>query len=88
MERLCDLRTRQITITCSPCERRGVYALDRLRQRFGDHASVLDVYLHLTQTCRWQREVGSRAPNVYGIGCRAKLDTLGMPKPGGLPSRT
>jgi hypothetical protein len=88
MERLCDLRARSITITCSPCDRCGVYALKRLRQRFGDHASVLDVYLQLTQTCRWQREVGSRTPNVYGIGCRAKLDTLGMLKRGGLPSRT
>ena len=87
MERLCDLRTRAVTITCSPCDRRGVYALSRLRIHFGDHASVLDVYLHLTQTCRWQREVGSRTPNVYGMGCKAKLDTLGTPTSGGLPSR-
>jgi hypothetical protein len=49
---------------------------------------VLDVYLALTQTCRFQREVGSRTPNAYGVGCRAKLDTSGGTTAGGLPSRT
>lgn len=89
MECLSDVRARQIVIACGPCGRRGVYSLDRLRQRFGDRASVLDVYLRLTQTCRYQREVGSRPPNVYGVGCRAKLDTVGDVGPrGGLPSRT
>jgi len=88
MERLSDLRAGQITIIFSSSDRCGVYARKRLRQRFGDHASVLDVYLHLTQTCQWQREVGSRTPNVYGIGCRAKLDTLNSSQPRGLPSRT
>jgi hypothetical protein len=49
---------------------------------------VLDVYLALTQTCRYQCEVGSRTPNVYGVGCRAKLDTSGVATTSGLPSRT
>ena len=89
MEALCDVRARHLVITCASCERRGVYRLDRLRRRFGDHASVLDVYLRLTQSCRWQREVGSRTPNVYGMACRAKLDTSGGVGPSrGLPSRT
>jgi len=88
MERLCDVRAERIIVACSPCGRRGSYALGRLRQRFGAHASVLDVYLALTQTCRFQREVGSRTPNVYGMTCRAKLDTMGGPTTTGLPSRT
>jgi len=88
VERLCDVRAAQLVITCGPCDRRGVYGLSGLRRRFGDHASVLDVYLQLTQTCRYQREVGSRQPNVYGVGCRAKLDTTGGTAKGGLPSRT
>ncbi|WP_244472737.1 hypothetical protein [Methylobacterium sp. Leaf89] len=88
VERLCDVRAERIVLLCSPCGRRGSYVIERLRQRFGAHASVLDVYLALTQTCRFQREVGSRTPNVYGITCRAKLDTTGGPEPAGLPSRT
>ncbi|MDO9428491.1 MAG: hypothetical protein Q7T93_16865 [Methylobacterium sp.] len=88
MERLCDVRAVQLVITCGPCDRRGVYRIDGLRRRFGDNASVLDVYLQLTQTCRYQREVGSRQPNVYGVGCRAKLDTTGAATKSGLPSRT
>lgn len=88
MERLCDVRATQLVIVCGPCERRGVYRIDGLRRRFGDHASVLDVYLRLTQTCRHQREIGSRPPNVYGVGCRAKLDITGEATKGGLPSRT
>lgn len=88
MERLCDVRAERLVILCSPCGRRGSYRIDRLRQRFGPHASVLDVYLALTQSCRFQREVGSRTPNVYGMTCRAKLDTTGGPTAAGLPSRT
>ncbi len=88
MERLCDLRASHVVIACGPCGRRGVYRLERLRRTFGDHASILDVYLRLTQTCRWQREIGSRPPNQYGVGCRAKLDTSGGSSAGGLPSRT
>lgn len=89
MESLCDVRARWLVIDCAVCERHGRYRLDRLQRRFGEHASVLDVYLKLTQTCRWQREVGSRAPNQYGVGCRAKLDTSGDVGPrGALPSRT
>jgi hypothetical protein len=88
VERLCDVRAERLVILCSPCGRRGSYRIDRLRQRFGPHASVLDVYLALTQSCRFQREPGSRTPNVYGVGCRAKLDTTGGPTAAGLPSRT
>jgi hypothetical protein len=88
MERLCDVKAERLVILCSPCGRRGSYRVDRLGERFGAHASVLDVYLALTQTCRFQREVGSRTPNVYGVGCRAKLDTSGGTTAGGLPSRT
>lgn len=88
MERLCDLRADRLLILCSSCERRGSYRIDRLRQRFGAHTSVLDVYPALTQTCRFQREVGSRMPNVYGMMCRAKLDTTGGPTMAGLPSKT
>lgn len=88
MERLCDVRAERILVLCSPCGRKGSYRIDRLRKRFGAHASVLDVYLALTQSCRFQREVGSRTPNVYGMTCRAKLDTTGGPTTGGLPSRT
>ena len=58
-----------------------------LRRRFEERASVLDVYLALTQTCRFQREVGSRTPNVYGMTCKAKLDTTGGPTMKSLPSR-
>lgn len=78
MERLCDLRAERLVILCSPCERRGFYQVNRLRQRFGDHASVLDVYLALTQTCRSQREVE----------CRATLDTSGGTTTKSLPSKT
>ena len=88
MERLCDVRGERIVVACRPCGRSGSYGVERLRQRFGPHASMLDVYLALTQTCRFQREVGSRTPNVYGTTCRAKLDTTGGPTPAGLPSRT
>lgn len=88
MERLCDVRASHLVVTCGPCERRGVYRVAGLRRKFGDHASVLDVYVRLTQTCRWQREVGSRPPNVYAVGCRAKLDTSGGAVANGLPSRT
>lgn len=88
VERLCDVRAERILVLCSPCGRQGSYRVDRLCQRFGAHASVLDVYLALTQTCRFQREVGSRTPNVYGMTCRAKLDTSGSVTKGGLPSRT
>lgn len=87
MERLCDVRAERLVILCSPCERRGSYRVDRLCKRFGEHASMLDVYLALTQSCRFQREVGSRTPNVYGVGCRAKLNTSGSLTKGGLPSR-
>lgn len=88
MERLCDVRADHFVIACRPCERPGVYRIDRLRKRFGDHASTLDVYLRLTQTCRWQREVHSRPPNQYGVGCRAKLDTSGVDGRAGFPSRS
>lgn len=88
MERLCDLRSRQLVITCSVCNRCGIYNMERLRQRFGEHACIMDVYLRLTQTCRWQRELGSRTPNVYGIGCRAKIDLPADTGRGALPSRT
>ena len=88
MERLCDVRGERIVVACRPCGRSGSYGVERLRLRFGPHASMLDVYLALTQTCRFQREVGSRTPNVYGMTCRAKLDTTGGPTPAGLPSRT
>ena len=88
MERLSDIRAERLVILCSPCERRGSYRVARLRQRFGEHASVLDVYLALTQTCRFQREVGSRVPNDYGVGCRAKFDTGAVCRVEALPSRT
>ncbi|MBY0260457.1 hypothetical protein [Methylobacterium sp.] len=88
MECLCDVRADRLVILCSPCARRGSYWIDRLRRRFGAHDSVLDVYLALTQSCRFQREVGSRTPNVYGMTCRAKLDTTGGPTAAGLPLRT
>ncbi len=87
MERLCDLRGRLI-ITCTVCNRRGVYCLDRLRRRFGEHADVYDVYIRLTQTCRYQHEVGARRPNQYGRACRAQVDTDGADRSGRLPSRT
>ncbi|GJD96261.1 hypothetical protein [Methylobacterium iners] len=88
MERLCDLRSRKLVITCSVCKRRGEYNMDRLRRRFGEHADIMNVYLALTQTCRWQREPGRRTPNVYGIGCHAKFDLPADTGRGSLPSRT
>jgi hypothetical protein len=88
MERLCDLRSRRLVITCGVCRRRGVYNMDRLRKRFGEHACIFDVYVRLTQTCRWQMEVGSRPPNVYGISCRAQFDLPADDGRGALPSRT
>ncbi|MBX9930814.1 MAG: hypothetical protein K2Y56_04640 [Methylobacterium sp.] len=88
MERLCDLRSRRLVIACSVCQRRGAYDMDRLRRRFGEHADIMTVYLTLTQTCRWQREVGSRTPNVYGIGCRAKFELHANTGRRSLPSRT
>jgi hypothetical protein len=88
MERLCDLRSRRLVITCGPCKRRGVYDMDRLRKRFGEHACIMDVYLRLTQTCRWQREVGSRPPNIYGTACRSRFELAADDGRGGLRSRT
>ena len=75
---LCDLPGRRLVIACEPCGRRGDYSLERLRRRFGPHASEWDVYLALTQSCRYQRERGSRSPNQYGISCRAKLMDDGL----------
>lgn len=88
MERLCDLRGRRLIISCAPCGRSGSYCLGRLRQRFGEHADLYDVYVRLTQTCRWQLMVGARKPNQYGRACRAQVDTDVATKPGSLPSRT
>ena len=48
MRRLCDLRSAHLVVACGPCGRRGVYRMDRLRKRFGGHASTMDVYLRLT----------------------------------------
>ena len=88
MRRLCDLRSRELVVTCGPCARRGVYRMDRLRERFGKHASIMDVYLELTQSCRWQRPVGSRIPNPYGTVCRAKAELAGDDDRRPPPSRT
>ncbi|GJD59443.1 hypothetical protein MTDSW087_05566 [Methylobacterium dankookense] len=88
MERLCDIRSRRLIISCSPCRRLGSYCLDRLRQRFGEHASLYEVYVRLTQTCRYQYEVGARQPNQYGRACRAQVDTDDTARSGALPSRT
>ena len=87
-ERLCDLRGRHLLVECPPCGRRGLYDLERLRQRFGDHADLYDVYLRLTQTCRYQRAVGTRQPNQYGRTCRAAIGVEGGDGRAGLPSRT
>ena len=87
MERLCDLRGRHLILACTPCHRRGLYDLDRLRHRFGQHACVYEVYVRLTQTCPYQHPVGARRPNQSGRACRAQLDTDGHGR-GGLPSRT
>lgn len=87
-ERLCDLRGRRLLVECPPCGRRGLYHLERLRQRFGDHADLYDVYLRLTQTCRYQRAVGTKQPNQYGRTCRAAIGVEGGDGRAGLPSRT
>ncbi len=49
---------------------------------------MLDVYLQLTQPCGWQREVGSRPLNQYGVVCRAKLDISGVDGRTGMSSRS
>jgi hypothetical protein len=88
MERLCDLRGHHLIIDCAPCRRSGRYRLDRLRLRFGDHADLYDVYIRLTQTCRFQHPVGARRPNQYGRACRAQIQTDDKGDGGSLPSRT
>ena len=88
MERLCDLRGRRLVVECPPCKRRGAYDLTRLRQRFGEHADLYDVYLRLTQTCRYRRAVGTKQPNQYGRTCRAAIGVEGGDGRKGLPSRT
>lgn len=87
MERLCDVGGRRLLIWCTPCNRRGSYSLDRLRRRYGEHACIYEVFVHLTQTCRWQHEVGARRPNQYGRACRAMLDTDAVHRDIVLPSR-
>lgn len=78
MERLCDLRGRRFVVECPPCKRRGTYDLARLRQRFGEHADLYDVYLRLTQTCRdrprgrwWADQLA--VPDVTGTPTNARL---------------
>ena len=88
MERLCDLRGRRLVVECPPCKRRGAYGLARLRQRMGEHADLYDVYLRLTQSCRYQKPIGSRQPNQYGRTCRAAIGVEGGDGRTGLPSRT
>ena len=88
MERLCDLRGQRLVVECPPCGRRGAYDLARLRQRFGDHADLYDVYLRLTQACRYQRSIGTKQPNQYGRTCRAAIGVEGGDGRPGLPSRT
>ena len=87
MERLCDHGGGRLIISCAPCGRTGSYCLIRLRQRFGEHAELYDVYVRLTQICRWQHVVGVRQPNQYGRACRAQVDTDETTRPGTLPSR-
>lgn len=88
MEALCDLKGSHVLVECASCERRGRYSVRGLMARYGEHASILDVYLRLTASCRWQREVGSRAPNTYGTTCRAKIDLSGGEgSPAGMRSR-
>ena len=88
MERLCDLRGRRLVVECPPCKRRGTYDLAHLRQRFGEHADLYDVYLRLTKTCGHQQAVGTRQPNQYGRTCRAAIGVEGGDGRTGLPSRT
>ncbi len=88
MERLCDLQGRRLIIACEPCHRRGLYDLDYLGHRFGPHACVYEVYIRLTQTCRYQHPVGVRRPNQYGRACRAQIE-LDQPSSAKLlPSRS
>ncbi len=79
MEALCDLTGGRLVITCGPCEREGSYSVHRLQRRFGEHTSVFQVYLELTQSCRYQLAPGARIPNTDGISCRAKFTVIGAP---------
>lgn len=88
MERLCDLRGGRLVVACPPCNRRGTYDLARLRQRFGDHADLYDVYLRLTRTCGRRQAVGPREPARSGRTCRAMIGVEGGDGRTGLPSRT
>ncbi|KAB1077259.1 hypothetical protein F6X53_19395 [Methylobacterium soli] len=88
MERLCDIAGRRLIVECLPCRRRGVYDLARLRERFGEHADVYDVWLRLTQSCRHQHALGARRPNQYGRACRAQLDVEAPGQRSSLRSRT
>jgi len=87
MERLCDVTGRRLVVACLPC-RRGVFDLERLRRRFGEHADVYDVWLHLTQSCRYQRAISARRPNQYGRASRAQPDVEAGDRPSALRSRT
>lgn len=78
---------RWLIIACAPCRRRGRYRLDRLRHRFGDSARLYDVYVALTQTCRFQHAAGMRVPNQYGRGCRAHVATEDVEAVDSSPSR-
>lgn len=86
--RLCDLRGRRFVIACEPCGRRGVYDLDRLRHRYGEHVDLYDLFVTLTQSCRYQHRTRQRRPNQYGRACRAYAEVEGEDTRGGLPSRT
>lgn len=70
---LAGLAGGSLVIECSPCGRRGVFSLDRLRQRYGTTAPLLDVFLTLTESCPWQVRCGARLPNQYGRACRARI---------------
>ena len=87
-ERLCDVVGQCLIVDCVPCKRRGVYAIERLRRRFGEHADLYEVWLQLTQSCRHQHRIGARRPNQYGRACRAQLDVEGGDRSGSPRSRT
>ena len=86
--RLCDLRGRRFVIACDPCGRRGRYDIDRLRQQHGDHIDLYDLFVLLTQSCRYQHRTWHRRPNQYGRACRAHGEVEGADPRGRLPSRT
>ena len=84
---LCDVPDRKLVIECGPRRRRGIYDLQRLMRRYGEHSTTIDLYLRCTQSCRWQTEIGGRRPDAYSA-CRVKIVDDGARMPSNPRSRS